>query len=155
MLKLEKAKRDAQKAEQKVVKAQANLVASRNHVQALEEKLAQARSSQQSSHADASRADFALQQELPDLNGHAQDNAQEQNDAQEDSSQAPSTSSTPSEQSEPTSPPENQVILLPPAEGRTDVGQTQEVEAPQDEGHALEQSSSEEANQPGEEANQS
>lgn len=133
MLKLEAAKRAEQKAEQKVVKAQANLVASRTHVQTLEEKLAQARSSQQSSHADAPKADFALQQELPDLNGHTQDNAQEQN-AQEDHSHAPSTSSMPLEQSEPTSPPENQVILLPPAESH-------------DEGNVMEQSSDEAANQ--------
>ena len=146
MLKLEEAKRAEQKAEQKVVKAQANLVASRTHVQTLEAELAQVRSSQQSSHTDASKANFALQQELPDLNGHTQDNTQQDN-TQQDNAQAPSTPSTSSEQSDPTSFPENQAIAILPEEEHKDIGQNQESAASYHEENALEQSSDEEAYQ--------
>ncbi len=146
MLKLEAAKRDEQKAEQKVIKAQTKLVASRMHVQALEEKLAQVRSSQQSSHADASKSGFALQQELPDLNGHAQDSTQDLNDVQENNAQAPSMPSASSEPLEPTSPPDNQLDELPPVDGHTDNGQDEESAASHDEGNAMTHSSDEEVN---------
>ena len=113
MLKLEQARSDEQKAEQKVAKAQARLEACRTHVRNLEASLAHARSSQQLSHLDVPDGGSGQQQSQPDLNGHAPDNAQE------DNAQTPSDSGS-------QTPPADQVTSLPPAEGRADIGQNQE-----------------------------
>lgn len=97
MLKLEQTRQDVEKAERRVTKAQAQLEARRTRLHNLETEVEEMR--------------------------HSQEHAEAGIDTSSATSQEPTQSGI--ENHENTSTPTDQVIYLPPAEGRTDVSQEQ------------------------------
>ncbi len=128
MLKLEQARQNVEKAEQKVAKAQARLEARRTHLHTLENQMTEMRSAHQESEASTPDTGFDNQQGQPEAAGEASDTAW-----QETSSYDGHALPVPTAQEE----------SLPPAEGRTDIGEG-EAEGRTDIGGGETASSSEE-----------